>query len=134
MIDFSFVCPSLSLDNVGHPITLLRYADERIVNFMKVDIERNKLQLEFIRYRKKNVDFIHVYDCVASDSIKYRSPNAYHDVSNTNHFGYVSDNLGRLAKNNEPRKYTRQGRSEPNCPTQWNYAAMYTEQRHVTAK
>ena len=34
-------------------ITQLRYADKRIVNIMKVYIERNNLQLELIRYRNK---------------------------------------------------------------------------------
>ena len=32
-------------------VTRLRYADKRIVNIMKVYIERNNLQLELIRYR-----------------------------------------------------------------------------------
>ena len=31
-----------------HPIMLLRYADKRIVNIMKVYIERNNFQLELI--------------------------------------------------------------------------------------
>ena len=52
---------------------------------MKVYIERNNLQLELIWYRK-HFDFIHVYE--ATDSIQYRSPNAY--VS-------ISECLGRLA-------------------------------------
>ena len=30
------------------------------------------------------------------DSIQYRPPNADQEVSNTNHFGSVSDSLGRL--------------------------------------
>ena len=28
--------------------------------------------------------------------MQYRPPNAYQEVSNTNHFGFVSDSLGRL--------------------------------------
>ena len=52
MIDFllrySFVDPSLSLVRFRQQITLLR-----IVNIMKVYIERNDSQLELIRYRKK---------------------------------------------------------------------------------
>ena len=36
---------------------------------MKVCIERNNLQLELIRYRKKIVDFIHVYFVEATDSM-----------------------------------------------------------------
>ena len=31
------------------------------------------------------------------DSMQYRRPNSYQEVSNTNHFGYVSDSLGRFA-------------------------------------
>ena len=52
---------------------------------MKVHIERNTLQLELIQYRK-NVDFIHVYFCKAMDSMQYRPPDAYQNVSNTNQF------------------------------------------------
>ena len=50
---------------------LLRYADKRIVIIMKVYIERNNLQVELIRYCK-NVDFIHVYFCEATESVQYR--------------------------------------------------------------
>ena len=42
---------------------------KRIVNIMKVYIERNNMQVEIIRFRKKNVDFIHVYVCESSDSM-----------------------------------------------------------------
>ena len=47
----------------------------------------------------KNVNFIHVYFCEATDSKQYRPPNAYiyQEVSNTNHFGSVSESLGGLA-------------------------------------
>ena len=38
---------------------LLRRAHNRIVNIMKVYIERNNMQVELIRFRK-NIDFIHV--------------------------------------------------------------------------
>ena len=38
-----FVSPSLTLVHFGQ---LLRYADKRIVNIMKVCIERNNLQVE----------------------------------------------------------------------------------------
>ena len=31
------------------------------------------------------------------ESMECRSPNAYQEVSNTNHFGSVSDSLGRLS-------------------------------------
>ena len=62
---------------------LLRYADKRIVNIMKVYIERNNLQVE-IRYRTiTNVDFIHVYVCEAKDSMQFRPPNTYQEVSDT---------------------------------------------------
>ena len=59
-------------------------------------IERNKLHVELIRYRKI-VYFICVYFCEAMDVMQYRPPKANYDVSNTNHFGSVSDSLGRLA-------------------------------------
>ena len=45
-----FVSPSLPLVSFGQ---LLHYADKRIVNIMKVYIERNNLQLELIRYIKQ---------------------------------------------------------------------------------
>ena len=45
----------------------------------------------------ENVDLIHVYVCEATDSMQYRPPNAIQEVSNTHHFGSVSDSLGRLA-------------------------------------
>ena len=81
-------------------VTQLHYADKRILNIMKVYIERNNLQLELIRYGK-NVDFIHVYFCEAIDSMQYRPPNAYREVSNTNHFGSISYSLGRLSAASE---------------------------------
>ena len=43
---------------------LLRCAHKRIVNIMKVYIERNNMQDELIRFRKNNY-FIHVYFCEA---------------------------------------------------------------------
>ena len=46
------------------------------VNIIKVYIERNNLQVELMRYHK-SVDFIHVYFCVAPDSMEYRPPDAY---------------------------------------------------------
>ena len=39
---------------------LLRYGHKRIVNIMKEYFERNNMYVELIRFRKKNVDFIHV--------------------------------------------------------------------------
>ena len=60
---------------------------------MTVYIERNNLQVEFILYHK-NVDFIHVYFCEATDSMQYRPPNANQEVSNTSDGGgSVSDSL-----------------------------------------
>ena len=45
--------PLLSLVRFDHPITLvLRYADVRMVNMIKVYIERNNLQVDLIRCRK----------------------------------------------------------------------------------
>ena len=95
MTDLYCVSASLSLVCLGK---LLRYGDKRIVNnfIMKVYIERNNLQVELIRCHK-NVDFIHIYFCEATDlMIIYRPPNTSHEVSNTNHVGSVSDSLGRL--------------------------------------
>ena len=40
--------------------------------------------------------FIHVYYCEVADSMQYHPPNANQEVSNTRHFGCVSDSLGRL--------------------------------------
>ena len=94
MTDFYCVSASLSLVCFGK---LLRYGDKRIVNnfIMKVYIERNNLQVELIRCHK-NVDFIHIYFCEATDSMIYRPTNASHEVSNTNHVASVSNSLGRL--------------------------------------
>ena len=44
---------------------------------MKVYIEMNNLQVELIGFRKKNIDFIHVYFREAMDSMQYRPPNAH---------------------------------------------------------
>ena len=55
------------------------------VNILKVYIKRNNLQLEL-----QNVDFIQ-----RMDSIQYHPPNAYQEVSNTNHFGSVSPFRGQ---------------------------------------
>ena len=54
---------------------LLRCADKRIVNIMKMYIEWNKMQVELIRFRK-NLNFIHVHFCKSRNTIQYRSPNA----------------------------------------------------------
>ena len=48
--------------------TLLCCAHKRIVNIMKVYIERNNMQVELIRFREK-VDFIHVYVCESHGSM-----------------------------------------------------------------
>ena len=69
---------------------ILRYADKRIANIMKVYIKRNNMQVELIRCRK-NVDFIYVYFCETRNSMQYRPPNANQEVSNTNYFGTVSE-------------------------------------------
>ena len=75
----------------GRPITPLRSAVKRIVSIMKVLIERNNLQLELVRNSQ------HVNFCEATDSMKYRSPNANQEMSNPNYLSSVSDSLGRLA-------------------------------------
>ena len=54
---------------------LLRCADKRIDNIMKMYIEWNKVQVELIRFRK-NLNFIHVHFCESINTIQYRSPNA----------------------------------------------------------
>ena len=58
MIWCSFVCllPSLHSFRFGQ---LLRCAHKRIVNIMKVYIERNNVQVDLIRFRK-NSDFIYI--------------------------------------------------------------------------
>ena len=45
-----YISSSLNLDCFGQ---LLRCADKRIVNIMRENIERNNLQVELIRFRKK---------------------------------------------------------------------------------
>ena len=52
-----FVCQSLVTFRLFRQ--LLRSADKRIINIMKVYMERNNMQVELIRFRK-NIDFIHV--------------------------------------------------------------------------
>ena len=54
---------------------LLRCAHKRVVNRIKVYIERSNMQVELIRFRKKKVDFIHVYVCESRNSMQCRSPN-----------------------------------------------------------
>ena len=82
-----------------HPITILHYADKRIVNITNVYIESNNLQLELIRYFK-NVDFIHVYVCEAKDSMQYRSPIGHQIISGCfEHkplcsLSFLNDNMG----------------------------------------
>ena len=46
--------------------------------------------INIIRY-SKNVDFVYIYFCEATDSMRYRLPNAYKEVSNINHSGSVDD-------------------------------------------
>ena len=55
---------------------LLRCAHKRIVNIMKVYIERNNIQVELIRF-SKNIDFIHVYVCEARDFANHSMFTAY---------------------------------------------------------
>ena len=91
----SFVSPSLPFISFWSAITPRRLTHRQY----NVYIEKNNLQVELIRYRsgKKNVDFNHVYFCDVRDSSQYCPPNANQEVSDTNHFGSVSDSLGRLA-------------------------------------
>ena len=89
MIVFYLVClfVSLSLHWVCFG-QLLRYADEHIVNIMKVYIERRKLQVELIRHRKQ-FDFIHFSFCEARDSMQYRPTERKLRLFGQNHFGSV---------------------------------------------
>ena len=57
---------------------LLCCADKRIVNEMKVGIERNKMKVELIRFLDI-IDSIDVYFFEARNSMQYRSPNATQD-------------------------------------------------------
>ena len=76
---------------------LLRYAYKRIVNNYNESVHRKEQLASRIKYDTvTNVDFIHVYCCEATHSMQYRLPNSNLKVSNTNHFGSVSDSLVRL--------------------------------------
>ena len=66
---------------------LLRCADKRTVNVMKVYIERNSIQVELIQFRK-NIDFIHV--CEARTSMEYRPPSCQTVSIVTEHNGWWS--------------------------------------------
>ena len=57
----SFVCSLLDSIHSVRFGQLLRCAHKRIVNIMKVYMERKNRQLELIRLRKKDIAFIHVY-------------------------------------------------------------------------
>ena len=61
MIAF-LLCPSVPFVRFDHPVMLLCYADKHFVNVMKVYIERNNLQLEFIRYRNSSSNAARRYD------------------------------------------------------------------------
>ena len=64
---FTFVCllPSLHSVRFGQ---MLRCAHKRIVNIMKVYMDRSNIQVELIRFRK-HIDFIRVYICEATGSL-----------------------------------------------------------------
>ena len=85
---FFFVSSSLHLVHFGH---LLRCADERIVNIMKVYIERNDMQVELLWYSKKC--WLYYWQICP--------PNALQEVSNINHFSSVSNSLDRLVAPSE---------------------------------
>ena len=87
-----FVTPSRHLVRVGQQLDL-RYADKRILNTMKVCIERNNWQVEFDSVIFLN--FIHV--SFAKRRIKCSIAERKSGGTNTNHFVFVSDSLGRLA-------------------------------------
>ena len=83
-----FVCIRSSLHSVRFG-QLLRCVHKRIVNIMKVYIERKNMQFELIRFR--NV-FIHVYLCEAMNSTRLtclRLDSLYNiNLFNRNHFKY----------------------------------------------
>ena len=68
---------------------------------MKGHSEADNMQIVRKRCRKIVVDFIHVYFGETPDSMHYRPPNAYQEVSNTNHFGSDADSLGRFVTASE---------------------------------
>ena len=69
-----FICqsvsPSLPLVRFGK---ILRCSDKRIVNIMNVYLERNNMQVELIRFREHNIDFINLY-VWRSEEFKATSP------------------------------------------------------------
>ena len=76
-----FVSPSLPLVHFGQLLSMQINA----LLIVKVYTERNNMQVELIRYRKK-VDFFTF--TFAADSMQYRPTNAYQEVLNTNHLGH----------------------------------------------
>ena len=51
-----------------HPVRfgqMLRCAHKHTINVIKVNTEGSNMQDELIRFRKKNIAFIHVYICEA---------------------------------------------------------------------
>ena len=75
LLGWVFVCIRSSLHSVRFG-QLLRCVHKRIVNILKVYIERNNKQVEFIRFHK-NIDFIHVYVCEARGFPKHSMFTAY---------------------------------------------------------
>ena len=63
------VCIKSSLHSVRFG-QLLRCAHKRIVNIIKVYIERNNMQVELIRFVNKYRLIIHVYFCEARNSMR----------------------------------------------------------------
>ena len=74
-----------SFTSFRHPITLLHR--QTYCQWNESGLHR-KEQLASINntitITYKNVDFIHLYFCEATDSVQYRPPIAYQDVSSTN--------------------------------------------------
>ena len=98
VIDLYFVNPLLYLVHFGE---LVRYADKRIINIMKVLHRKDQLarRIKFttntIFITVKKLNLFKFSRCEATDSMKCQTPNANRDV--LNHFGSISDSLGRLA-------------------------------------
>ena len=87
---------SFSLVRFDHPITQSRYRDKHIANIMKVSIDRNKRQLELIRYSKK---LTLPRLLLRSDRFNAISPTECISGSfqHNKQFGSVSDSLGQFA-------------------------------------
>ena len=74
-------------------------SNKRIVNIIRIVHQKEQLATR-INMIPKKVDFFHIYFYEVRDSVQYRPPNA-NQVSNTNHFSFVSESPGRLVATSE---------------------------------